>query len=106
MPNREDPDLGPGCHESIEGDIAGPAERDHELAQLALDDAPDERVMSQELDGFPNRRGRRPSRTGLLGCQMREGTFQVREGVRCVDYLRQGLGRRLPFPAARRSSHA
>lgn len=96
----QQPDNFPHGVEAVQGDVAGGAAQNHQLAQLALHAAADERMVGEDFD----RSGHAPhggwGRLGGLLQQKIGQPLEIGERLGGVDYLRHftGLGRfaRLP----------
>lgn len=66
----------------------------------------DQRVAREDLDGFPDCRGRLRCRCRIPLGHEPDRALDVVEGAARIDYLRQGAGRRGLPPWASRSSQA
>jgi len=93
MSDRKHPDLILWDDESVQRDVARLAEGNHELSNVAVHAPPEQRVRSQVLDGRADGRGRRKCRVRVLACQELEGTLEVGQCPRRIDYRRHGFGR-------------
>jgi len=100
VPNAQHSNDFPNRVEAVQGEVARGAAQNHQLAQLSLHAAADERVVGKDLDriGHTRQNGRSRLR-GLLKQEFGQ-PLQISERFVGVDYLRHftGLGRfaRLP----------
>lgn len=93
MSDRKHPNLILWDDESVQRDVARLAEGNHELSNVAVHAPPEQRVRSQVLDGRADGRGRRNCRVRVLACQELEGSLEVGQYPRRIDYRRHGFGR-------------
>jgi hypothetical protein len=71
-----------------------------------ISNAADQRMARKYGDPGANRRRRSDSRGGILAGEEAEQSLEVVERAPRIDYRRHGLGRRVFFPRASRSSQA
>jgi hypothetical protein len=93
VPERQDPDLVLRHDEAIQGDVAGLAVRDHQFPDVAREPAAEQGMESEDPHGRTHGLGGRKRGVRILARKQLEGSLQVREGARRMDYRRHGLGR-------------
>lgn len=79
-------------HEPVQDDVARSPERNHQLAQIALDAASDERMIKKGIDTIANGFDRSCRSVRIVLGQIFERALDIVERVTGIDYPRQGLG--------------
>ncbi len=93
MAYAEHSDFGLLGNESVERDIPGATERDHQFAQVRGEISADEGMGGEHLDPRTDGCGSIERRCRVLVDQETEQPLEVVERLSGIDYLRQGLGR-------------
>ena len=104
MPDRENANSILRGKEAVEGDVAGLAVGNHQLAQLSNDSAADQRMVCECVDGFADNDGGGCGGSRVVLGEKGERPLEVGERVFRIDdyYLRHGFGRvAFPFLASR-----
>ena len=106
VPHAQDADLGTVWHESVEREVARLSERDHELPDVSVTNAADQRVLGKERHCAADGRRRAKGGGRIFAREKPEQTLQIVQGPSRIDYRRHGFGRTVFLPPATRSSQA
>lgn len=106
MPDGEEPDFVLWNQEAVQGDMACRTVRNDEFADVAVNSPTEQRVTGKTVDRRTDRLRTRHGCIRVLRPQILEGSLQVSERSRRVDYRRHGFGRSVVVPCARRAIQA
>ena len=103
MPDREHQHRIVALFKTVQRDVAASAPRNHQLAQIRFDAAPDQRMTAQHADRLPDQFNGFECSTWIIFDQKIGQPDQIVQGLRGVDQLRQHLARGFCafFPAIR-----
>jgi hypothetical protein len=98
----ENSDLVLRYQEAVQSDVACRTVRNHKFADVAVNAPPQQRVSAKIVDGRSDRLRSRYRCVGVLFPQNLKGSLRMSERPCRINYRRQGFGRSVAVPCARR----